>query len=71
MEEDMFKYEFIDVVPDGKLKAGKTDTFERCKEIINEKAAEGWELVQIIPVTNEKWSSYSFINYTIIFKVNN
>lgn len=66
----MFKYEFIDVVPEGSLKAGKTDTFERCKEIINEKAGEGWELVQIIPVTNEKWSSYSFINYTLVFKVN-
>lgn len=66
----MFKYEFIDVVPEGSLKAGKTDTFERCKEIINEKAKEGWELVQIVPVTNEKWSSYSFINYTLVFKVN-
>ena len=53
----MFKYEFIDVVPDGGIKAGKTDTFERCKEIINENAGEGWELVQIIPVTNEKWSA--------------
>ena len=66
----MFKYEFIDVVPEGSLNAGKTDTFEKCKEIINEKAKEGWELVQIVPVTNEKWSSYSFINYTLVFKVN-
>ena len=57
MEGSMFKYEFIDVVPEGSLKAGKTDTFEKCKEIINEKAKEGWELVQIVPVTNEKWSS--------------
>ena len=70
MEAFMFKYEFIDVVPDGGIKAGKTDTFERCKEIINENAGEGWELVQIIPVTNEKWSAYSLIKYTIIFKVN-
>lgn len=66
----MFRYEFIEVIPKGSLKAGKTDTFERCKEIINEKAREGWELVQIVPVTNEKWSSYSFINYTLVFKVN-
>lgn len=66
----MYRYEFIEVVPEGGLKAGKTDTFERCKEIINEKAKEGWELVQIVPVTNEKWSSYSFINYTLVFKVN-
>lgn len=66
----MFKYEFIEVAPEGKLKAGKTDTFEKCKEIIKEKAGEGWELVQIVPVTNEKWSSYSFINYTLVFKVN-
>lgn len=70
MEASMFKYEFIDVVPEGSLKAGKTETFERCKDLINEKAGEGWELVQIIPVTNEKWSAYSFIKYTIIFKVN-
>lgn len=70
MKEPMFKYEFIDVVPEGSLKAGKTDTFERCKDLINEKAEESWELVQIIPVTNEKWSTYSFIKYTIIFRVN-
>ena len=37
----MFSYEFIEVVPEGGLKAGKTDTFERCKEIINERAGEG------------------------------
>lgn len=66
----MFSYEFIEVLPEGGLKSGKTDTFERCKEIINEKAKEGLELVQIVPVTNEKWSSYSFINYTLVFKVN-
>ena len=66
----MFRYEFIEVLPEGGLKSGKTDTFERCKEIINEKAREGWELVQIVPVTNEKWSSYSFVNYTLVFKVN-
>ena len=66
----MFRYEFIEVFPEGGLKSGKTDTFERCKEIINEKAREGWELVQIVPVTNEKWSSYSFVNYTLVFKVN-
>lgn len=65
----MFKYEFIDVVPEGSLKAGKTDTFEKCKEIINEKAKDGWELVQIVPVTIKNWSSYYFLNYTIVFKV--
>lgn len=70
MEASMFRYEFIDVVPEGSLKAVKTDTFERCKEIINEKAKDGWELVQIVPITNEKWSSYSFSKCTIIFKVN-
>lgn len=66
----MFRYEFIEVLPEGGLKSGKTDTFERCKEIINEKTGEGWELVQIVPVTNEKRSAYSFIKYTLIFKVN-
>lgn len=65
----MFKYEFIEVPFEGGLKARTTVTFEKCKDLINEKAKDGWELVQIVPVTNEKWSSYSFINYTIVFKV--
>lgn len=63
------RYEFIEVPLEGGLKAGKTDTFEKCKEIINEKAKIAWELVQIVPVTNEKWSSYAFLNYTLVFKV--
>ena len=47
------RYEFIEVPFEGGLKAGKTDTFEKCKKIIN-----------------EKWSSYAFLNYTLLFKVN-
>lgn len=63
-------YEFIDVSIEGGLKAGKTDTFDEVKKIINEKASEGWELVQIVPVLNEKWSSAQLVKYTIVFKVN-
>lgn len=47
------KYEFIDVVPKGGLKATKTESFDECKKIIEEKATLGWELVQVIPVGNE------------------
>ncbi|UQK58996.1 DUF4177 domain-containing protein [Fenollaria massiliensis] len=63
-------YEFIDVSIEGGLKAGKTDTFDEVKKIVKEKAIEGWELVQIIPVFNEKWSSGQLVMYTIVFKVN-
>ena len=49
------RYEFIEVPFEGGLKSGKTDTFEKCKEIINEKAEDERELVQIVQVTNEKW----------------
>lgn len=63
-------YEFIDVEIEGGLKAGKTDAFDRAKAIINEKASEGWELVQIVPALNEKWSSAQLVKYTIVFKVN-
>lgn len=63
-------YEFIDVEIEGGLKAGKTDTFDEAKKVIKEKASEGWELVQIVPVLNEKWSSAQLVKYTIVFKVN-
>ena len=42
----MARYEFVDVPVKGGLKAGKTDAFEECKEIVAKKAEDGWELVQ-------------------------
>lgn len=66
----MFRYEFVEVPLKGGLKAGKTDTFEEFKKIITEKAEEGYELVQIVPVGNEKTGIGSFLNYTIVFKKN-
>ena len=66
----MFRYEFVEVPLKGGLKAGKTDTFEECKNIIAEKAEEGYELVQIVPVGNEKTGIGSLLNYTIVFKKN-
>lgn len=65
----MFRYEFVDVPLKGGLKAGKTDAFLECKEIVSKKAEEGWELVQILPVTNEKSGVGSLLQYTVIFKV--
>ena len=66
----MFRYEYVEVPIKGGLKAGKTDTFEECKRIITEKAEEGYELVQIVPVGNEKTGIGSLLNYTIVFKKN-
>ena len=65
----MARYEFVDVPVKGGVKAGKADTFEECKEIVAKKAEEGWELVQILPVGNEKTGVGSLVHYTIIFKV--
>lgn len=39
------KYEFIDVAPKGGVKATKTEAFDECKKIIQEKVAMGLELV--------------------------
>lgn len=66
----MLTYEFVEVAPKGGLKSGRSDAFDNCKEIINEKAKDGWELVQIVPVMNEKSGVSFLVNYTIIFKVN-
>ena len=65
----MFRYEFIEVENWRGLTAGKTDTFNRCKDIINEKAKEGWELIEIVPVFNEKVQLTILLNYTLVFKV--
>jgi hypothetical protein len=65
----MFRYEFVDVELEGHLRMGKTDTFEKCKDIIVEKAKEGRELVQIVTVGNEKTGVGSLVKFTIIFKV--
>lgn len=64
------RYEFIDVAPKGGLKAAKTEAFDECKKIIQEKSTMGWELVQVIAVGNEKTGIGMLVHYTIIFKVN-
>lgn len=46
------RYEFIDVAPKGGLNTTKTEAFDECKKIIEEKASLGWKLVQVIPVRN-------------------
>lgn len=40
------------------------------QENLTEKAEEGYELVQIVPVGNEKTGIGSLLNYTIVFKKN-
>lgn len=66
----MFTYEFIDVNLETSLSSGKTDTYDKCKSIITEKAKEGWELVQIVRVTNEKTGVGTLVKYSLVFKTN-
>ncbi|MCI7239493.1 MAG: DUF4177 domain-containing protein [Anaerococcus sp.] len=47
-----------------------TEAFDECIRIVQEKAKMGWELVQIVPVANEKTGLGDIAKYTIIFKVN-
>ncbi|WP_075658734.1 DUF4177 domain-containing protein [Peptoniphilus porci] len=56
----------MDVALKGELKTTKTEAFDECKKIIQEKAAMGWELVQVIAVKNEKnwnWNACSLYHY--------
>ncbi|MDO5717198.1 MAG: DUF4177 domain-containing protein [Tissierellia bacterium] len=64
----MHTYDFIDVEVQGGVRAGKTDAFKTCISIVTEKAKEGWELVQILPVINEKSGVGSLVHYTVILK---
>ena len=64
----MYSYEFVDVKISNGLKESKDNNIKECEKIIKEKAAEGYRLVQIIPVPNEKWQLYSAQYYKIILE---
>lgn len=60
-----FDYKFVEVPFDGNLKMGNCETFQRCKEIIMNEAADGWRLIQIISPSGERkllsGSSYEIV----------
>ena len=64
----MFKYDFVEVPIEATFKTAPTASFDRSVEIINERAAEGWELQQLVAVPNEKTGVFSIQKYVIIFK---
>mgnify|MGYP001089573293 CR=1 FL=1 len=64
----MFQYDFVEVQIQSSFKTGPTASFDRSVEIIKERAAEGWELQQLVAVPNEKTGAFSIQKYVIIFK---
>ncbi len=59
-------YEYIDI--EVKQSSQKGETFEKCMEIIREKAKEGWRLVQIVIPPNEKMTVMTSNVYKIIME---
>lgn len=66
-----FDYKFVEVPFDGNLKTGGMETFQRCKEIIMNEAADGWRLIQIISPAGEKKLSTSMSSYEIVLEKEN
>lgn len=63
-----YEYKFVEVPRARGAKAQTGDTFEACKQIITEEAANGWRLQQIVTPFNEKTGVYSAVCYQIIFE---
>lgn len=66
----MYTYEFVDVVISNGIRQSKDNNIKECEDIINQKAKEGYSLVQILPVAIEKSGLYSPQYYKIIFEKN-
>lgn len=65
---DRYEYDFVEVPVRFGFKMKVGDTFEACKEIIRDRAAEGWRLVQVVTPFNEKLGVYGNLGYQIIFE---
>lgn len=64
----MFEYKFIEVPLKLGFKAKKGDHFEKCKNIINEEAKNGWRLKQIvIPQADSNGMYYPYC-YQVVFE---
>lgn len=69
----MYKYKYVKVAVVGEKKGiffhvRKGDTFEACKEVINQEAAKGWRLKQVVVPFNEKTGVYGARCYQVIFE---
>lgn len=64
----MFEYKFVEVPFRGSAKGENFSSFDRCKEIINEEAAYGWRLKQLVMPASDKAGMYVPAGYQIIFE---
>ncbi|ASW42053.1 DUF4177 domain-containing protein [Clostridium isatidis] len=64
----MFEYKFVEVPLKVGFKVKVGDTFEECKEVINNEVKNGWRLKQILLPQSEKAGVYSPYCYQIIFE---
>ena len=64
----MYEYKFIEVPFDKFFGVKKGGYFDKCKEIINEQAKNGWRLKQVVIPANEKTGIAVPYAYQIIFE---
>ena len=60
----MYEYKFVRLEQTNRLNAG----FDECKAEIEKYAKEGWRLVQIVMLPNDKLGVYKPASYEIIFE---
>lgn len=63
-----YEYKFVEVQRELGLKVKRGDTFEKCKQTIEEEAAQGWRLKQVIAPFHDKAGEYEPYGYQIIFE---
>lgn len=64
-----YEYKFVQVpLRENGLKTKVGEGFDRCKEIIDEEASNGWRLKQIVIPANEKTGVSLPYCYQIIFE---
>lgn len=63
----MYEYKFIKVPLKRGFRVKTGDTFEECKNIIQEEAKNGWRLKQVIVPANENFDMSSDC-YQIVFE---
>ena len=64
----VFEYKFIEVPLKQGFKIKKGDHFEKCKNIINEEAKNGWRLKQIVVPPADSNGLYVPYCYQIVFE---
>ena len=64
-----YEYKFVEVpLREKGFKTKQGESFDKCKEIINYEAADGWRLKQIVVPANEKSGVSVPYCYQIIFE---